>query len=133
MSVIVIDTQIIVWSLLDLSRLSASARLSIDTASTVHASVASLYEIEYKRRVETKRGQRTLLHGLSTDLSGSFSALGLTLQDVTPSVAWRAASLDLDHGDPWDRVILATALNLGVPLISSDARLRQASDARVIW
>ncbi len=133
MSVIVIDTQIIVWSLLDLSRLSASARLSIDAASVVHASVASLYEIEYKRRVETKRGQRTLLHRLSTDLSDQFSKLGIALVDVTPAVAGRAASLELDHGDPWDRVILATALNLSVPLISSDARLRQARDARVIW
>lgn len=133
MSLVVIDTQIIVWSLMDLTKLSVSARLGIDAASTVHVSVASLYEIEYKRRVETKRGRRSILHDLSADLPGHLTALGLVLLDVTSTVAWRAARLALDHGDPWDRIILAHALELGVPLISSDVRLRQATDVQVIW
>lgn len=129
-----IDTQIVVWSLLTPDRLSATARQALDTASRVHASAASLYEIEYKRGIETKRGRRSLLHDLPLDLPDHLAALGLTFLDITPTIAFMAAQLEIDHGDPWDRIILAQAMALGVPLISSDTRLRNQTDTTpVIW
>ncbi len=132
MSSVVSDTQVIAWWLLDLDRLTPAARHAIADAAEIHVSVASLYEVEFKRRLETKRGQRSILHDLPSDLANHLTTLDLVLLDITPGVAWTAARLLMDHGDPWDRIILAHAIELNAPLVSSDARLRQAEDARVI-
>jgi PIN domain nuclease of toxin-antitoxin system len=35
--------------------------------------------------------------------------------------------------DPHDRLIAGTALRLGVPLLTSDSRMRLASTLRIVW
>jgi len=37
------------------------------------------------------------------------------------------------HGDPADRLIGATALQLGAPLITADAKLRALPDLHSVW
>jgi PIN domain nuclease of toxin-antitoxin system len=37
------------------------------------------------------------------------------------------------HGDPADRLIGATALQLGAPLITADARLRALETLKTVW
>jgi PIN domain nuclease of toxin-antitoxin system len=45
------------------------------------------------------------------------------LQALTPAIALRSTNLDDFHGDPADRLIVATALVLGVPLVSADKKI----------
>lgn len=45
------------------------------------------------------------------------------LQALTPAIALRSSTLADFHGDPADRMIVATALVLGQPLLSADARI----------
>jgi PIN domain nuclease of toxin-antitoxin system len=56
---------------------------------------------------------------------------------LTPSAAIAAARLPDFHGDPADRFIYATARELGVALVSKDARMREYArdhgDVQVIW
>ena len=48
-------------------------------------------------------------------------------------MARRSAGLPDIHGDPADRLIVATAQTLDCPLISKDRRLRRYPDIEVIW
>lgn len=57
----------------------------------------------------------------------------IELVPLTPAIAVRAAGLQEAHrGDPIDRMIAATALELQVKLVSSDARFREAGILDVV-
>ena len=53
---------------------------------------------------------------------------------VTNTVAVKAVNLPMPfHPDPADRIIIATALSEGVPLVTKDRRLQKYSHVRTIW
>jgi PIN domain nuclease of toxin-antitoxin system len=51
----------------------------------------------------------------------------------TLSAAVMAPAPPWPHGDPCDRGIVATAIDLGVPLITKDANIADAGVADVLW
>jgi PIN domain nuclease of toxin-antitoxin system len=53
-----------------------------------------------------------------------------TLQPLTTTISLRAASLPDFHGDPADRMIVATALELGQPLVTADRSIQRWFSAR---
>lgn len=54
------------------------------------------------------------------DLTALLTGRGGRVADLTPEVALLAASLDWPHRDPFDRTIAASAIWLGVRLVSAD-------------
>ena len=48
-------------------------------------------------------------------------------------IAVLAQSEEFRHGDPADRLIAATAIAHGAPLVTADAKLRRVKGLRVIW
>jgi PIN domain nuclease of toxin-antitoxin system len=49
---------------------------------------------------------------------------GLTLAPITPEIAVDSSRLPGDfHGDPADRILVASARSLGVPLLTRDSKL----------
>jgi len=40
---------------------------------------------------------------------------------------------DFSHKDPADRIIIATALNLGVKLVTSDSKILNYKHVQAIW
>jgi PIN domain nuclease of toxin-antitoxin system len=52
---------------------------------------------------------------------------------VTESIAIEAGLLADFHGDPADRMIIATALELRVPLATRDERIRASKHVQSIW
>ena len=61
------------------------------------------------------------------------AALRLQVLPITPEIALLSRSSLFLHGDPADRLIGATALQLGVPLISADTRLQAVDGLHTIW
>lgn len=57
----------------------------------------------------------------------------LEVLPITPEIALLSRSELFQHGDPADRLIGATALLQGAPLITADARLRALSDLETLW
>ncbi len=130
MSSVLIDTQILVWSLFKDRRLSALAEDLVDTSDRVFVSVASIYEIDFKRRDRRRlRAQDALLLRMPDDMPANLPKLGFTILPIDAELAWRAARLPIAHGDPWDRFLLCQSLILGVPLVSADQALRDKADA----
>jgi hypothetical protein len=67
--------------------------------------------------------------GLLRDPKTSLEAEPITL-DVT--AAFRQIPRDA-LGDPWDRFITATAMTLGLPLVTRDRRIRESGLVETIW
>lgn len=132
MTAVLLDTHVLVWSLFD-RQLSSVARDAIEKASKLLVSAVSLYEIDSKRRYAGAARAADLV-SLPVDLMSFLPAAGYELLDITPHQAWLAANLPFAHGDPWDRILVAQARDLGVPLVTRDKDLRDiAGDTPVIW
>ncbi|MGA2740131.1 MAG: type II toxin-antitoxin system VapC family toxin [Bryobacteraceae bacterium] len=59
--------------------------------------------------------------------------LGLTVIAFEPRHAYRLFTLPMHHADPFDRMIIATALVEDVPVIGGDGQFARYEGLRVIW
>ena len=66
-------------------------------------------------------------------LSRLLQALRLKVLPITADIAILSRSSLFQHGDPADRLIAATALHGGWPLITADEKLRALPDLHCIW
>ena len=62
------------------------------------------------------------------------TAFRYTIRPITPEIAnCSTTCLPESHKDPADRLIAATAICEGVPLVTADKRLRMCTSVRTIW
>ncbi len=67
-------------------------------------------------------------------LAGMNSLPEIRVESVSAEIAVRAGSLaEPMHGDPADRLIVATASTLGVPLVTGDKKLQAYRGVKTIW
>ena len=133
MSSLVLDTHATVWSLVDRKRLSAAAAAAIEAAndrnSPVFVPTISIVEITYL--VEKGRLPATVKTQLLDALEDPGSNLAVVVLDL--DVAERVEDIERDEvPDMPDRIIAATAVHLGLPLVSKDRKIR-ASSVTTIW
>lgn len=61
------------------------------------------------------------------------SAYGLIEFPLEARTLCLAADLPPVHGDPCDRMIIATAAENSLPIVTADEKIRHYPDVRVIW
>jgi PIN domain nuclease of toxin-antitoxin system len=115
---VLLDTQTLVWSLEDERLLSVTARDTILGADTVFVSPVNFYEIAIKLAIGKNPGIKQTLGELVVEarLSG-FTWLPIIAAHLE---AYLRLPLYDHHRDPFDRLILATALADGLSVVSSD-------------
>ena len=59
--------------------------------------------------------------------------LRLTMIPFAPNHAYRLIGLPTHHRDPFDRMLIATALVEDVPIISGDRAFKQYRGLRIVW
>jgi len=131
--VILLDTHVLIWWVAGSGRLSSRASKVIAGSGPALVSPISFWELAAlieRGRVEVDRD----LARWSRDLLGGG---GAEIAELTPSAAIAAARLPGFHGDPADRLIYATAAELGVALVTKDRQIRhyaeQHGDVQVVW
>lgn len=114
---LLLDTHILIWAIVDHPKLSAEARrLLSSTRNPAYLSVASLWEIAIK----TSLGKLSLGPNWSRTIA---DWIGANSVDVLP-LGWahctRVARLPFVHRDPFDRLLVAQALEEKLTLLSVD-------------
>ncbi len=105
------------WFILDDPRLSLKACNSIaDSAGMIFISPASLWEIAIKISL----GKYTLPTPFNAFWEEQMLANGFTLLPIAVSHAARVIEMPFHHRDPFDRLIIAQALEEGIPVVSTD-------------
>ena len=123
--IILLDTHALVWALEASPRLSTTARDVIeDSANTVLVSVVSAWEMQIKQA----------LGRLATpdNLEDVIEAAGFLKRLVTFADVRHLRALPAHHKDPFDRMLVAQAIEEGAPLVSADPQIARYP-IQVIW
>jgi PIN domain nuclease of toxin-antitoxin system len=131
--VIVIDTHVLVWwqaKSMKLSRKAEKALKATSHETPALVSTMSLFEIV----TAVRRGRLDLAVPIDVWIADAVILPELHFEPVTPEIARVAGNIGESlHGDPADRIIAATAMVFGVPLVTADERLRAWRELRTIW
>lgn len=125
---ILLDTNALVWWMLESSRLSKHAVAILTSGeSRILVSAVVAWELSVKVNVG-KIHPPSLISKLEDAVSGqAFVELPISLEHAV-----RAGLLPLHHRDPFDRLLVAQAQSLKLPILSSDAALDKY-DVRRVW
>jgi PIN domain nuclease of toxin-antitoxin system len=128
--VIVLDTATWIWRASDPKRLTTSARRAIDEAESALVSAISVWEVAMlvaKRRIQLDRPVEQWV-----DIA--LALPGIQLAPLEPAIAVRSTKLPGEfHPDPADRIIVATALENAVPIVTPDERIRSYPHVQATW
>ena len=130
---IVIDTNIVIWYFGEYSRLSPLAeKLIDDVVESGTVFVASITIVELTYLLEKNRIPVEVIDKLREALDDESTSFRLA--ELTRGVADNVQRIDRSTvGDMPDRIIAATALHLGLPLITSDGNIQKLTNVETIW
>jgi PIN domain nuclease of toxin-antitoxin system len=115
--VIVLDTHIWFWWVnLEHQRIPNSMLTKIENAPTIAVSPVSCFELALAYQKQRLELPLPIMQWFPLALTGS----NVDLLPLTPIIAARAVQLTDIHRDPFDRIIIATALECDAGLASID-------------
>jgi PIN domain nuclease of toxin-antitoxin system len=131
---VVIDTHILIWWVSSDPSLSATAAETIqetlNSGSEVIISSISAWEIS----MLIEKGRLVLNMDVENWLNEASQIDGVRFMPVDNEIAVKSTVLPGDfHKDPADRMIVATARKLAVPLITADDKIIHYEHVRTIW
>ncbi|WP_285416155.1 type II toxin-antitoxin system VapC family toxin [Pseudomonas sp. efr-133-TYG-5] len=121
---LLLDTHILLWALSDDARLSSKARTTIENAGEIYVSAATFWEMAIK--VGLGKLQVDLEQIRQFSLDSGFIEL-----PVTSEHAIAVRDLEPLHRDPFDRLIVATALSEPMKLLTADPLVAQYTDLAI--
>lgn len=121
---ILLDTDVLLWALIEPRRLSKEARMEIeDGRNEVYFSAASIWEIAIKSKLK-KRGLRFT----ADQIAAAALKTGFGELPIRAGAAARVAALPPHHRNPFDRILIAQAMEEPAHFFTSDATLKRYSD-----
>lgn len=130
---IVLDTHALIWWVDRTKKLSDRAKNLIESErskSEIAISAISIWEICLLVQAE----DLTLSKDIDSWISDLLTVPRLQVIPVDSLIAKASVFLpSWSHKDPADRIIVATALHLGVPLVTGDQKIRRYKHVQTIW
>ena len=124
----ILDTHTLLWFLRGEEKFSEAARkVILDSSAKKFISIASLWEIAIKNRI----GKLPLKKGIA-DIFEKIEANGFGLLEVDRKYIEIYSAIPLIHRDPFDGIIVATAMAEQMTLITADEDI-QKYDINWIW
>ena len=123
-----LDTHVVLWFFDDVAKLSETTlRIILDPANEKYVSIASAWEVAIK----VGKGNLRFKRGVSSFFDEIYQN-GFELLPITEKHVKRLETLPLLHRDPFDRILIASALIEGMCLISADTNV-QLYDVDSLW
>ncbi|TVR46143.1 MAG: type II toxin-antitoxin system VapC family toxin [Planctomycetota bacterium] len=110
--------------------LSPATRSAVDQARTnghLGLAAVSIWEVVWKHRLG-----KLPLPGSPALFYEQVQQLRLRIHAADHALWWQVATLDWEHRDPADRLIVATAASKDLPLVTNDRRM-QAFYHNCLW
>ena len=130
---IVLDTHALVWWVAGDSTLSKKAKAAIErelSGGEIIVSAISAWEIA----MLVKREKLVLSMDVGSWLATVSAVEAVRFMPVDAEIAIKSVDLPGDfHKDPADRMIVATARKLAVPLVTKDEKIRSYAHVKTIW
>ena len=115
---VVLDTHLWIWYVNEnFDQIPRQWLEQIRQADVVAVSVISCYEIA----LAYNKGRLAIHIPVQDQLTDSLAPAGIGLLPLTPTITVRAVNLSPIHKDPFDRLIIATALEYDAMLASVDS------------
>ena len=130
---ILLDTHAWFWWLTSSEKISPKARHAIEEAEEndgLGVSVMSCWELAMLA------AKKRLMFSVDVGkwIDDSLKIPSLRLVDLTPEISVLSTRLPgRPHGDPVDRILMATAIHLKMPLVSRDRKIGQYKLVETIW
>ena len=134
MSAVVADTHTIIWYLRSPEKLSTNAVNALDNAlnndESIFISAISIVEMNYL--VEKNRIPSSSLEQLLQIIDDPLVNLFVVPLDIPVAKAFTQIPRDIVP-EMGDRIIAATSLYVGLPLVTKDYKIRNLSNIRTVW
>ncbi|WP_377475104.1 MAG: type II toxin-antitoxin system VapC family toxin [Microcoleus anatoxicus] len=127
MNRLLLDTHALIWFVSNDPNLPVSTRDKIESADDVFLSIASLWEMAIKLNIG-----KLPLQGAFEDIEPQLIAAGITILPLTFADTVQFRYLPLHHRDPFDRILVAQAINHSLVLVSRDVAF-DAYDLQRLW
>jgi PIN domain nuclease of toxin-antitoxin system len=127
MNRLLLDTHALIWFVSNDPNLPGSTRDKIESADDVFLSIASLWEMAIKLNIG-----KLPLQGNFEDIEPQLIAAGITILPLTFADTVQFRYLPLHHRDPFDRILVAQAINHSLVLVSRDVAF-DAYDLQRLW
>jgi PIN domain nuclease of toxin-antitoxin system len=115
---LLLDTHALLWSATAPARLAPEARAALeDGTHEVLISIVTAWEIAIKQSL----GKLELARPAERWLPDVLTRTGFEVAELSLSAALRVRSLPWHHRDPFDRFLIAQALDDGFTIVSRDA------------
>ena len=126
---VLLDTNAVLFLWAEPGRLSPSARAILEDAdNTLIFSQVSTWEICLKHQI----GKLPLPEKLGPFIRKRLERDQLVYEPISDDALFASVELPKHHADPFDRLLIATALTLRVPIVTSDP-IFKAYAIDVIW
>lgn len=117
---LLLDTHVVLWWLESRTKLTPDAVNAIDdTANEVLVSAVVAWEMTIKRQLGKLR--------TPSDFAAAIESAGFTELPITVEHGIAVESLPLHHRDPFDRMLIAQAIQEGCTLVTRDANIQRYS------
>ena len=127
---VLLDTCAFVWLCSNPDRFSSEARsvFNDNDPLDLYLSDASVFEIALK----CSQGKMELPEPPREWIAHQLETWRIQSLEISHEVLFSSAELPWHHKDPFDRLIIATAKNFGLPVMTSD-RSFPLYDIKVVW
>ncbi len=127
---IVLDTHAWVWWTARPDQLSSTAKQAIEEADEIGICPISCWEVA----MLVSKGRLKLDRDVRAWVKEALPEDGCRLIPLSPSIAVTAGTLNHGfHGDPADRLIVATAIESNAALVTKDREIRDFQGVNSFW
>ncbi|HEY9717714.1 MAG TPA: type II toxin-antitoxin system VapC family toxin [Trichormus sp.] len=132
---IVIDTHVLVWwASGSFDKLSKRARNSLTQAEKTDGGIIVSAISAWEIAVLVHKSRLTLTMEVEDWLTNVAALPGIQFSSVDRHIAVRSVQLpEPFHKDPADRIIVSTARELNLPLVTSDHHIRAYPHINTVW